>query len=226
MSHFSSAPGSTTTSAVDRIAPCTAESSAGAAADPSAPPSTASTSAPLRAARQGPNTPGFAEPAAAGAVATPRARTSGYQRIWLTIYWLATTLSFCFVVMAAVEPPFDAELVVLTGFGALATLLGALMAARLARRSIADERFDAATAGMRTLSIAWLVFLMVLVVLTITQTRFGETGEVDTSIAVNVTGTLVSTIFGAAALLLVVGSGYTDYRNEMAATRARTSVQR
>ncbi|MGC5172494.1 hypothetical protein ACLQ2Q_17805 [Microbacterium sp. DT81.1] len=153
-------------------------------------------------------------------------RISTYQKRWLTAYGVATALSLYLLVAAALSPPFDGALLVPTGLGALAAVLGLLMATRLARRTIPDERFDAATAGMRTVAVAWLLFAATLVVLAVTETRFGATAEIDPSIAVEATSSFVGTIFGAAALVLIIDNGYTDYRKEMAEIKARPTYAR
>ncbi len=143
---------------------------------------------------------------------------SRYQLWWLSGYWLSTAFSLTFLTMALLGTDIGVGGYLGTGLGALASLLGSVMATRLAREGIGDVEFDGATAGMRVVSVGWLLFVAILVVLAFVQTSPGAT--VDTSVAVENTDGLTGTIFGAAALFAVLGSGFTEYRNALTKLRA------
>lgn len=150
----------------------------------------------------------------------------GRQRWWLIAYWITAGLSTLLLVVALVG---DGQPVALTnylgvGLGTVACVSGAVMATRLTRHGVSDVRFDEATAGMRVITVGWLLFAGIMVSLAIYYTAPGRDTSAAPAAAVASTDSLTGTLFGAAALFAVVGPGYSAYRSAMHESTSASDV--
>lgn len=68
---------------------------------------------------------------------------------------------------------------------------------------------------MRVISIGWLLFAVVMISLAWTYTTAGANTSAAPAAAIEATSSLTSTLFGVAALLGIVGPGYSAYRSAM-----------
>ncbi len=145
-------------------------------------------------------------------------RWSRYQRRWLRVYWSAASLNVLFFLFAVTGGGVPGPAFLAVTLGALASLLGASMASHLMRRRISDRDFDDATSLMRVVSVAWLVLAGTIVMVTLVAGGFGQRspGPGATQAVIEISDSVSAQLFGAAALLLVVGDGYTKYRRLLA----------
>lgn len=166
-------------------------------------------------------------PATPGAAATPDpvapapVRRLGYQVPWLVLFWTAFAVSLVFVLLAVTGEDVPGESVVVLATGFLAIALATGFATDLVRRGVPDLDFDAGTAWGRSASAGWLLLVVVLVVLADQAAASGlapSDPAVD-DIAVRGTQTITAQVIGAAALLGVLGPGYSEYRRARAGGR-------
>lgn len=110
---------------------------------------------------------------------------SRYQNRWLKLYWTATALSLLFLILAVTGTDVPASGYIGTSLGALAAGLGLVMARKLAKSGVSDVTFDKATAGMRVISVGWVLFIVVIVALVVVQTDLGATTDIDSKAGVD-----------------------------------------
>lgn len=138
-----------------------------------------------------------------------------YQVWWVRCYWLATALTvvFLFLALTGSDVGFGSRISVT--LAVVATALGSLMATRIRRHGVSDVDFDDGTSGMRVIAVGWASLVVLLLVAATFGTGFGMTASVDPDVKEGVVGfsaSLATTLFGLAALIAVVGDGYTKYR--------------
>lgn len=150
------------------------------------------------------------EPAAA-----PR-RISRFQLVWLPIFWIGVAnAGILFAIATANFVTGDATIVnwATAGFGAVAVLLAALFAQRLARLRATDLWFVKGTSAGRVVALGWVAVVPLIVVGAIISVLFRL--EADT-VAGPLAGVLGS--LGAVALVAMLGPGYTEYREALHVT--------
>ena len=153
-------------------------------------------------------------------------RTSRYQRRWLAAYWAAAALNLAFLVLALGGDDVSGAAYFAVTTGSVASLLGSTMATHVHLRGVDDRDFDEATSIMRAVAVAWLLLSLFMVCAVVAATDFGATATVDPARqqdVLDVADGLAAQLFGAAALLVVVGDGYTRYRRLLAARPAPSS---
>lgn len=155
----------------------------------------------------------------------PRAETSAYQRRWLWAYWGAALLNAAFLLVALTGSGVPGSAYFTVATGAAASVLGALMATHLTRRQVDDRDFDEATGVMRAVVAAWVLLVASMVAATVIGTDFGarsSAGPEATQAVLDIADGIGAQLFGAAALLIVVGDGYSTYRRLLTTTRDAT----
>ena len=160
------------------------------------------------------------------------APASRYQRRWLAAYWAAAALNLAFLVLALGGDDVSGAAYFAVTTGSVASLLGSTMATHVHLRGVDDRDFDEATSIMRAVAVAWLLLSLFMVCAVVAATDFGATATVDPARqqdVLDVADGLAAQLFGAAALLVVVGDGYARYRRLLAvhpATPSRASRRR
>lgn len=154
----------------------------------------------------------------------PRDRGTRYRRRWLYAYWSAAILNGVFVLLAltASDAPAAAYFAVLTG--AVTSITGAAMATHLVVSGVSDVEFDDATATMRVIVVGWLVLCLAMVVTVMAATDFGArdtAGPEAINAVVTFSDGIAAQLFGVAALFIVMGDGYTKYRQLLDTTSHR-----
>ena len=142
-------------------------------------------------------------------------RGTRYQVWWVRSYWIATALTVVFLVLALTGSGVGFGSHVSVTLAVVATALGSLMASRIQRHGVTDVEFDEGTSGMRVIAVGWSALVILLLIAATFGTGFGLTASVDPDVADGVVGfsaSLATTLFGFAALIAVVGDGYTKYR--------------
>jgi hypothetical protein len=138
-----------------------------------------------------------------------------YQVWWVRSYWIATALTVVFLVLALTGSGVGIGSRVSVTLAVVATALGSLMASRIRQHGVTDVDFDDGTSGMRVIAVGWAALVVLLLIAATFGTGFGVTASVDADMADGVVGfsaSLATTLFGFAALIAVVGDGYTKYR--------------
>lgn len=147
------------------------------------------------------------------AVPHPRRRRSRYQTAWIVLFWIAAACNLLFLLLALLSAVLTA--LVPLACGALASTAGAAMASHLSRRGLDDRDFDEVAASMRIVVVGWGLLAVTMVVAAAVGTRLFEVarpGQAAVDAVLAVSESVASQLFGAAALFVVVGDGYTKYR--------------
>ncbi len=142
-------------------------------------------------------------------------QSSAYCRRWLASYWTTAALSLIFLLLALTGSDVPVSALFAVGTGAIAAIGGTAMAAHLAHRGIADRDFDDATASMRVVVVGWLLLVSTIIIGVLVGSGVGSRNTVGTEATQGVLAVSESigpTLFGVAALFVVVGDGYTKYR--------------
>lgn len=151
-------------------------------------------------------------------------QSSAYCRRWLAAYWTTAALSLTFLLLALTGSDVPVSALFAVGTGAIAAIGGAAMASHLAHRGIGDRDFDDATASMRIVVVGWLLLVTTIVVGASVGSGGGTrnaAGTEATKDVLSVSESIGPTLFGVAALFVVVGDGYTKYRRLLVASKTR-----
>jgi len=147
-------------------------------------------------------------------------RSSPYCRRWLAAYWTAGGLNLLFLVLALTGEDVPIQALFAVSTGAIAAVLGAVMASHMVRHGIGDRDFDEATSSMRIVCVGWLLLVLVMFIGVASGSDLGtrdSAGGQATGEVLAVSDSIVPALFGVAALFVVVGDGYTKYRRQIAA---------
>ena len=127
------------------------------------------------------------------------------QVLWLVVYWwgvLPVLYLFGFGIVGGVT----VERVVTLFLALTASVMGCVMATRIARAHVGNTTFIKGTTTVRVVAIAWLAIGFALIVVPIASVVFGiEFTEDGTVLG------FVSTV-GSVSLLAMLGPGYSEYR--------------
>lgn len=147
----------------------------------------------------------------------PRPSVPTLQRGWLIVHWWALLPCLYLVVFAVlgaaagIAALFNVIAVVTS---LISTVIGAVVATRLARAGVPNAAFIKGTSTVRVIAVAWLLLGFVLIWVPIIETL----GRIDFGGASLADGLLGS--LGTLSILAFVGPGYSEYREAMS-TAAR-----
>lgn len=147
----------------------------------------------------------------------PRTPLPRLQTVWLVVHWWALLpclylVTFAIIGAAAGTAELFNVIAVLTSL--VSTLIGAVVATRLARAGVPNATFIKGTSTVRVIAVAWLLLGFVLIWVPIIETL----GRIDFGGASLADGLLGS--LGTLSILAFIGPGYSEYREAMSvATR-------
>jgi len=146
---------------------------------------------------------------------TPR-RLSRFQRIWLPVFWVGVGNAGILFLIATINLVTGSATIVnwvTAGFGAIAVLLAALFAQRLARVRATDLRFVKGTSAGRVVAVGWVAVIPLIVGGAVISVLFDLKADTVAGPFAGVLGSL-----GAVALIAMIGPGYTEYREALHVT--------
>ena len=130
------------------------------------------------------------------------------QKFWLVVYWLPLVTTGLLVLLGIQNGATTSELAVLV-ITTVASLLGVLMAMRVARRRVTTAAFIKATTTMRVTAVAWVCIGLVLGIAPIFSVLVGV--DIDPLWTAGFLGTV-----GSVSFLAIVGPAYSEYREALA----------
>jgi hypothetical protein len=141
---------------------------------------------------------------------------SRFQLSWLPVFWVGVGNATILFVIATVNfVTGNATIVnwITAGFGAVAVLLAALFAQRLARVRATDLWFVKGTSAGRVVAVGWVAVIPLIVGGAVISLVFDLDADTVAGPFAGLLGSL-----GAVALIAMIGPGYTEYREALHVT--------
>lgn len=154
-----------------------------------------------------------------------------YQITWVVLSWLVTGLSLVSLLYVIVVPPILGVEIPAVGLftaatSSVATVLGSAMATHLVARGVGSVDFDDATSTMRVVVVAYALVQVTVAVILLGAVDWDRPSLRPDAIEdmASLSQGVAAQVFGAAALFLVVGEGFSKYRRLLASHPRRPST--
>jgi hypothetical protein len=136
-------------------------------------------------------------------------RVPAMQVFWLVIYWLAVVQTL-YLEYEAISGGVPAYSIAIVGLAASATVIGAVLATRLAMKRVSNHWFIKGTTTERVIAVAWFLLGLAINIAPVIDVLFNLDLAGD-----SLTAGILSTV-GSVSFIAILGPGYSEYRDALA----------